>query len=129
MKLAMGLGLIILIAVIEVSCGGKAESESLCVPPVPRLEMIEPQSAKTHSPSLLLTVHGSKFIPTSVVFFDGRATPTTYISPQQLRAVVPFDLLLKVGPISVDVFNPLDTYACQYGQSQSSNAMTFTLMP
>lgn len=129
MKITIMALIVLLIAVIEVSCGGKAESESACVPPVPRLEAIDPQSAKTHSPSLLLTVHGSKFIPTSVVFFDGRATPTTYISPQQLRAVVPFDLLLKVGPISVDVFNPLDTYACQYGQSQSSNALIFTLSP
>ncbi|MEO6119583.1 MAG: IPT/TIG domain-containing protein [Terriglobales bacterium] len=129
MRFTMGFLLIILIAVIEVSCGGQPQIENICVPPVPRLDVVEPQSAKTHSPSLLLTVRGSNFVPASVIFFDGRATPTTYISPQQLRSVVPFDLLLKVGPISVDVFNPQDTFTCQYGRSQSSNAMTFTLTP
>ncbi len=129
MKIALMAMIVLLVAVIEVSCGGQPQTENRCVPPVPRLDAMEPQSIKTYSPSLLLTVRGVNFVPASVVFFDGHATMTTYISPQQLRAVVPSDLLRKVGPVPVDVFNPQDSFSCQYGQSQDSNALTFTLTP
>ena len=114
------------------SCGGVAEREGECDPPKPKLDLIEPSSIATHSPSVLLTVSGSNFVPNSVVFFDGHAVPTTYVSSTQLRATVPFDLLLKIGPVPVDVFNPVDSYKCgsagyQVGLSQVSNALTFTL--
>jgi hypothetical protein len=35
----------------------------------------------------------------------------------------------KICPVAVDVFNPRDTFACSYGQSQSSNSVTFTIVP
>ncbi len=127
MRLGIGI-LTLLTALLATACGGRA-GDNLCVPPRPAVEVIEPLSAKVHSPEVLLTVRGSNFIPRSVVFFDGHALSTTFISAQQVRAIVPLDYLHRVGPVAVDVFNPRDTFACSYGQSQSSNSVTFTIVP
>ncbi|HUR36387.1 MAG TPA: IPT/TIG domain-containing protein [Terriglobales bacterium] len=124
--------LVLLVAAIETGCGGQPPQDNPCIPPVPRLDEMQPTAAKSHSPSVLLTVRGSHFVRNAVVFFDGHAISTTYISAQELRSVVPFELLLKVGPVNVDVFNPANDSSCPSfvtGMSQASNALVFTLAP
>lgn len=130
MKLIVSCMVIMLVIGLEVGCGGMPQ-DSACIPPRPKVELIEPQSIKVHSPSVLLTVRGSNFVPTSVVFFDGHATVTTYISSQQLRAIVPLEFLHRQGEVPVDVFNPLDANCngLVVGQSQASNSVIFTIVP
>jgi hypothetical protein len=123
---------LLLVAAIETGCGGQPPLDDPCIPPVPHLDEMQPTVAKSHSPSVLLVVRGSQFVRNAVVFFDGHAISTTYISSQELRAVVPFELLLKVGPVNVDVFNPANDPACPSfgtGMSRASNVLVFTLAP
>jgi hypothetical protein len=119
------------LGIVSTACGGRVESE--CDPPKPRVELIEPASAKQHTAGVLLTVRGEGFVPTSAVFFDGHALVTSYISPQQLRATIPLDYLHNLGAFPVDVFNPADVAACdsiyQSGSSRTSNALLFTIVP
>lgn len=122
----------ILLLLATTACGGAPPSIEACAPPRPVLVVIDPASIRAHSPSFILTAQGNNFIPASVVFFDSRALPTTYVSSQQLRAQVSLDYLRNPGTVPVDVFNPRDVTNCTLGQaglSRASNALNFTILP
>jgi photosystem II stability/assembly factor-like uncharacterized protein len=53
-----------------------------------------------------LTVAGTGFFPDSLVYCNGSAVDTTYLSGQRLRAMAPADLLNGASLASVSVTNP-----------------------
>lgn len=77
-------------------------------PPPPPLfvSFVTPQSVYAGSKTFRLEVSGDKFTPESKIFFNGSQLPTTYISPQQLVAEVPANLILGEGPRQITVATP-----------------------
>jgi YVTN family beta-propeller protein len=61
--------------------------------PRPKIADVEPKTFPVGGGSFTITVRGTGFLPTSVVTLNGKALPTRYISPTELRAEVTADLL------------------------------------
>lgn len=53
-----------------------------------------------------LTVNGARFVPESVVQWNGSARPTTFVSNTQLTAAIPATDIATIGSASVTVVNP-----------------------
>jgi hypothetical protein len=67
---------------------------------------LSPGSALFQSPGFTLTVNGSRFVPQSVVQWNGVALATTYVSATSLTAEVSANNLGVAGPATVTVFSP-----------------------
>ena len=64
--------------------------------PKPRVSDIEPKTFPAGGGAVTITVHGTGFLPTSVVTLNGRALATTFVSSTELRAEIPADLLQQL---------------------------------
>jgi hypothetical protein len=89
---------------------------------VPGLSTLSPSSADAGSQSLLLTVNGSGFAPGAVVYWNGEARQTAFVSTSILQASIREVDLSVSGQVGVTVRNP-DPSA---GQSPT---LFFTLHP
>lgn len=89
-------------------------------PPVPKISSLDPSSAVAGQGGFELVVHGSGFVPGSVVWWDDALVKleTSYISSSQLNAVVPESFLLNPGTVEVYVQD-------KYGKS---NVATFIIV-
>ncbi len=85
-------------------------------PPV--ITNLSPPSAPAGSPSFILTVNGYGFIPGSTVTWNNTALNTSFLSQNQVTAVVPPADLALIGTANVVVVNP---------GSSPSNGATFTI--
>ena len=56
--------------------------------------------------SVEITLTGSGFIQKSIASFDGHSILTKWISPTELKMMVPGELLTRAGTFSVIVSNP-----------------------
>jgi len=74
--------------------------------PAPDITSFAPVSAKQNSGAFTLTVNGSNFVNGAVVFFNGSARPTTFVSPTQVTAAIPASDLASSGTATVFVNNP-----------------------
>ncbi len=74
--------------------------------PSPSVTSINPTTKTAGDATFDLTVNGSGFVPTSVVWFKGAAHATTYNSAAQLTASIPVSDLLLAGSFPVTVVNP-----------------------
>jgi hypothetical protein len=72
--------------------------------PTPALERISPIVGSEADAECVLTLKGKGFYPTSVVNFGTIPVPTRYVSPMELVARVPGQLL-RPGTVSVSVVN------------------------
>jgi len=63
----------------------------------------------SHSPggaAFTLTVNGTNFVSTSVVKFNGKTEPTTFVSATQITAAIPASDVASAGTAAVTVNNP-----------------------
>ena len=74
--------------------------------PVPVLTSLTPTTVKAQVGDLTLTLHGSGFVPDSVVRWNGADRPTTYGSPTELTAHIAAADLAAAGSATVTVFTP-----------------------
>lgn len=72
----------------------------------PQVSAIAPDAAAEGSPDTTITVRGRGFIPASSVFFERVPVETTFVSPTELKAVVPARVLGTVGTYLVNVSTP-----------------------
>ena len=72
----------------------------------PDITSFAPTSAKQNSGAFTLTVNGSNFVNGAVVFFNGSARPTTFVSPTQVTAAIPASDLASSGTATLFVNNP-----------------------
>jgi RHS repeat-associated protein len=89
--------------------GGGGDSATLTFSvdnPAPVLTNVAPATLLVTTVNQTLTLTGSKFVPTSQVFFGAQALATMFVSPTQLTAVVPGAFLTQSGSVPVTVFNP-----------------------
>lgn len=90
--------------------------------PLPTLTSLTPDVATAGDGDLTLTLHGTNFVESSVVHWNGADRATTYVSPTQLQAVIPASDLAAAGAASVTVFNPDPV-------GGESNTLPFTINP
>jgi hypothetical protein len=74
--------------------------------PTPAITHVDPVKVLQYSDSARVTVTGSSFVQGAVVRLNGTPRLTTYVSPTQVTAVVPADLMQQTGSIQVSVLNP-----------------------
>ena len=72
----------------------------------PTITSVTPNSAQAGSGSLTLTIGGTNFVPGAGVNFNGQTLATTYISANQLSAVVTASILAVPGTFTITVTNP-----------------------
>jgi len=90
----------------------------------PTLSSLSPNSTAAGGPGFTLTVNGTGFasglFSSASVLWNGSALSTSYISANQLTAVVPASLIASQGSASVTAVNP---------GGATSNSLTFTITP
>jgi hypothetical protein len=80
---------------------------SLAANPVPFVSQpLVPVSVAPGSGAFILTVNGTAFVPGSVVKWNGRALPTTFVSQSRLTAQVSASLVAQPGTASVTASSP-----------------------
>jgi len=74
--------------------------------PVPVISSLSPASMTAGDAAFTLTVHGSNFVGTSVVRWNGADLTTSFVSVTQLTAAVPAADIATGAIVTVTVFNP-----------------------
>ncbi len=74
--------------------------------PSPTITSVTPQTVPIGSPPTAITVKGTGFVQRSEIQFDGVASPTTYVSPTELRATASERSFAAAGTLGVRVTNP-----------------------
>jgi hypothetical protein len=74
--------------------------------PLPSLSSINPMTRPVGSGDFTLTVNGEKFVPSSVVRWNGSHRETNYVSSTQLNASIPASDIQTPVMVSVTVFTP-----------------------
>jgi hypothetical protein len=74
--------------------------------PVPVATSLAPATLTHGTPNFQLTITGSKFVPGSVVTWNGTSVYARYLSATQLKAYVPAADISTAGSVSVVVKNP-----------------------
>lgn len=92
--------------------------------PAPLINSLSPPSAPIGGPGFTLTVNGSRFVPGSVVRWNGDTRPTVFVSSSQVQASIPAGDLVGAGAAQITVFNPGPG-----GGSSSVVAFTITRAP
>lgn len=72
----------------------------------PQLDSISPASALEGSKDVMLTIRGRGFVPVSSAYFERAPLETTFVSPAELKAVVPGRLVATAGSYRVQVWTP-----------------------
>lgn len=84
----------------------RPEDETSGGNPRPTLTGVKPVVAVQGQEAVNVEITGERFIPTSVIEFDGKQIPTTFKSRTQLQGQIPSDLLQRVGTYRVTVSSP-----------------------
>lgn len=72
----------------------------------PMISSLSPASVKHGSPGFTLNVTGTRFVPASVVYWNGAARATTYNSPTSLSIQVSAADVSAAGKVAVTVVSP-----------------------
>jgi uncharacterized protein (TIGR03437 family) len=86
----------------------------------PSIISLNPGAVQAGGPSFNLSVNGSGFA-NSQILWDGAVIPTIYISPNQLTAFVPSNLIATPRTSNITVTTAVD------GGVAASNALPFTI--
>jgi uncharacterized protein (TIGR03437 family) len=70
---------------------------------VPGISSVTPSGAIAGSSSVVVTVSGNGFTSDSTVLFNGAALATSFLSPSQLTATVPADMIASAGAANISV--------------------------
>jgi len=100
------------------SCALSAQSPQLN--PVPLINWLTPPSMPPGGPDVTVAVYGSGFVSSSIVRWDGSERATTYVSANELKALVSSSDTATAGTALVTVFNPA-------GGGGVSNAASFSV--
>ncbi|MFQ5739964.1 MAG: carboxypeptidase regulatory-like domain-containing protein [Acidobacteriota bacterium] len=99
-----------------------ADTTTLNVVLPPTLDSLSPASATAGGPTFILTLHGSNFMLSSRVRWNGSPRTTTFVSSNQLTATIPSSDIATPGSAEVTVFNGPPG-------AGTSNPLTFTINP
>jgi len=104
--------------------GGECPAEAylLMVYPRPTITSLSPSIAPAGSPDTTVTVRGTNFFATSKLQINETQYPITYVSPTELRGVIPAANLTTLRTLQIGVANPTD-----YAGGGTSNSLPFTV--
>ena len=74
--------------------------------PVPGITSTVPSNINAGASSFTITINGSNFTSSSVIYWNGTALTTTFISSTQISANVPSSLIATAGNANITVNNP-----------------------
>lgn len=78
--------------------------------PIPNVTSVSPSTLYVNSPNTTVTLNGSGFLSTSLVYLqnypNGTPLPTTYVSATKITAQVPDTALSTLGDVGLYVANP-----------------------
>ena len=116
---------------ITVACGYGSKNYAPVAGTRPAIAQLAPTDANAGSASFLLTVDGTGFGSKAVVNFNGAAEATTYVSSNQITAMIPASAIATAGTVSITVTNPATSGTGMYGGggtlAETSAAMSFTV--
>ena len=102
------------------SDGGSSNAQTFTVNnPLPTTTSISPTSKTAGEPDFTLTLNGTNFISTSVIYLGSLGLTTTYVSATQLTASLPVP---QEGTYSITVVNPTPGGGTSNGQTFTVNA-------
>jgi hypothetical protein len=116
---------VLLVTLSTFACGGYGSNSGSgnMGGATPQISQLMPNTANAGDPAFTLTVNGSGFATSSVVYFNGVTKPTTYATGSQLTAAIAAADIANAGTIPVYV----RTSGGQYGNGTNSNTMNFTV--
>ncbi|MFN7930990.1 MAG: IPT/TIG domain-containing protein [Blastocatellia bacterium] len=105
--------------------GGTSPETTLTITnPAPTIASLGPNAAFKGDPGFTLTITGTNFVPTSVVYWNGGDRPTTFVSATQLTAAIPQTDLLSEGTANVTIGNPTPGGGTSNALAFKINALT-----
>jgi hypothetical protein len=82
------------------SCGGVVNN------PAPSISSLSPTNINAGQPGFALTVNGSGFAPQSLIYWNGSAISTIFLSGDQLQATIPSSFISTPGSAIIEVQTP-----------------------
>jgi hypothetical protein len=76
--------------------------------PIPNIMSLSPPTVYVNSPTTTITINGSGFLSSSVVYLQNSSTPlpTTFVGATQIKTQVPDTVLSATGAVGLYVANP-----------------------
>ena len=108
---------------VSFGCGGYGSGNGM-QPATPNISGLSPDSANAGSADFMLTVNGTGFASSSVVYWNSATVSTTYVNAQQVTANIPAADIATSGNASVYVKNP---GTGRYVMGVNSNTVSFTV--
>jgi hypothetical protein len=123
----MKLSLLVLLTIVASGCGyGSNYMAPAAMSAASRISALSPTSTGVGAPSFTLTVQGNGFSANSMLFFNGVAQPTTFVSAAQITAMISAAEVATTG--TVPVYVRVSSGGGMYGPvSQNSNTVNFAV--
>jgi hypothetical protein len=124
----MKLSLVVLLAIVATGCGGYGSNYRApgAMTVASSISALSPSNTGAGAPSFTLTVNGSGFSANSMVFFNGVAQPTTFVSAAQITAMISASAVATTG--TMPVYVRVTSGGGMYGPvSQNSNTVNFAV--
>jgi hypothetical protein len=115
-KAILSLGLLMLAALVLPSCGGIVNN------PSPQISSLSPTNINAGQPSFTLTVTGTGLAPQSLIYWNGAAVSTIFLTSAQLQAQIPASYIQTPGSVFIEVQTPAPG-------GGTSTELTFTINP
>jgi hypothetical protein len=125
----MKLSLVVLLTLVATGCGGYGSmyrAPGSMTGAASSISALSPSTTGVGASSFTLTVNGNGFSPNSMVFFNGVAQPTTFVSAAQITAMISASEVAMTGTLPVYV--RVSSGGGMYGPvSQNSNTVNFAV--
>jgi IPT/TIG domain len=108
---------VLLLVMFAIGCGNYHS------PVTGQISTLTPNTANAGDPQFAMTVNGSGFTASSIVYFNTVAETTVFMSATQLVATIPAADVTTAGVKPVYVQTP----ASGYSSGQKSNTVNFTV--
>jgi hypothetical protein len=115
---------VLLLTILSFGCGGYNSNNGMQPSSTPNISSVSPGSVNAGSSSFVLTVTGTGFASSSVVYWNSVTVSTTYVSAQELNANITAADVATSGTIEVYVKNPGTGI---YAMGVNSNTVNFTI--
>ena len=119
----MKLGYLFLLALFTIGCGSYHSNTAggMGAAAMANIADLVPGSATAGGPGFTMTLNGTNFATNSVVFFNGSAMNTMFVTGSQLMAAIPASEIAATGSKPVYVNSVGNIYGV------NSNTVTFTV--
>ena len=122
----MKISCILLLSLFILGCGGYGNNNSMSSgggTTASHIDALVPNTATAGGAAFMLTVNGSGFTSSSVVYWNGATRSTMFATAQQLTAQIPTSDIATAGMAQVYV----RTTGGIYGGGTNSNTVSFTV--